>query len=543
MRAALYTRVSTQEQAEHNYSLEGQLDKLRAYCDLHEHAIAGEYIDAGFSGTTDKRPGLSRLLADVEAGLVDVVIVYRLDRFFRSQRLLHATLYRLETSGAGLVSVSESFDTTTPVGRAMLGVLGTFAQLERDTFIERCQDGKRKAASKGNHTGGTVGYGWRIDPDTKAYVVDPDEAAIVQCLFAWADEGLTTRLIADRLNATGVPTKFNGARGARHYTAKWHPATITAMLHHPAYKGDWDYGREPIKRQNRNLTAGKRPAIVPVEQWERVQTRLAANQKLSKRNTKRSYLLSGLIRCRCGHAYCGSYYDLADGSEVLYYRCSRQYPHEPCDGPSVPASFVEGVVWEDVRGFLERPENVVEALQALHVTEPSDSAELVRIETRIRDLDEQESRLVSLYTIGKLSRPALESEAGRIEVERRGALAIRCEIEQEVANLEARRQRVRDIQAQLERLSRQLGEPTPEQKRTVFRSLVGSVTVGKDEQGHHSVKVSYVFGNPVGTIVTPISKSGAMISAGFAAEQGREVMAVPGAATSKGSEGPHYLVK
>jgi len=507
MRAALYTRVSTQEQADHNYSLEGQLDKLRAYCDLHEHAIAGEYIDAGYSGTTDKRPGLTRLLADVEAGLVDVVIVYRLDRFFRSQRLLHATLYRLENSGAGLVSVSESFDTTTPVGRAMLGMLGTFAQLERDTFIERTQDGKRKAASKGNHTGGTVGYGWYIDPDTKAYVVDPEEAAVVRRLFAWAAEGLTTHQIADRLNAAGVPTKFHGVRGPRQFSGKWHPATVTTMLHHPAYKGDWDYGRESTKRHGRNLTAGKRPAIVAVELWERVQARLTANQKLSKRNTKRSYLLSGLIRCRCGHAYCGSYYDRADGSEVLYYRCTRQYPHEPCDAPNVPAAFVEGVVWEDVRGFLERPENVVEALQSLQVSESSDSTELDRIEARIRDLDEQEARLVTLYTIGKLSRPALDTEAGRIEVERRGALAMRIEVEQEAADLEARRQRVRDIQAQLERLSQQLGEPTPEQKRTVFRSLVGAVTIGKDEQGRQSVKVSYVFGDPTGGIVTSLSRA------------------------------------
>ncbi len=159
MRAALYARVSTQEQAEHNYSLDLQLDKLRDYCHLHGHSVAGEYVDPGYSGTTYRRPALGRLLRDVEAGLLDVVIVYKLDRFFRSQRFLHATLHLLESHGVGLASVTESFDTTTPMGRAMIGMLGTFAQLERDTFMERSWDGVRKAVQDGKYTGGIVAYG------------------------------------------------------------------------------------------------------------------------------------------------------------------------------------------------------------------------------------------------------------------------------------------------------------------------------------------------------------------------------------------------
>ncbi len=504
MRAALYARVSTQEQAEHNYSLDFQVDKLRTYCELHSHSIAGEYVDPGFSGTTDTRPALQRLLQDVQAGAVDVVVVYRLDRLARSQRLLHNTLHLMETHGVGFASVTESFDTTTPTGKAMLSVLGTFAQLERDTFIERTQDGKRKAASKGHHTGGTVAYGYHIDPGTKAYCIHPAEGEVVRRMFLWADEGLTTKQIAERLNASGVPTKFRGQRGGTLYTGKWHPATVVTILHHPCYRGQWDYGREARKRHSRNLTAGIRPALVSEELWERVQVKLAANQKLSKRNTKRVYLLTGLIRCTCGHAFCGSYYDKADGSEVRYYRCSRQFPNEPCGAPNIPAALVEDLVWGDIRGFLERPANVVEALTAMQPAGGLDySEELARIDRRLDELDEQETKLIDLYTTG-LSRDKLDRRLGQIEIDRRSALAVKAQIEQEARDQQAHRRRIRSVQDQLERLATGLEEPGPAQKWEAMRALVQGVTVS----GNGGVKVRYVFGDPAGAIAMSTSRAG-----------------------------------
>ncbi len=387
----------------------------------------------------------------------------------------------------------------------MLGVLGVFAQLERDNFSERSMEGRRMAASKGNHSGGTISYGYTVNPETKALEIHPTEGDIVRRMFQWAADGVTTQQIALRLNAMGVPTKFRGRRGGRTFTALWHPATVNTILHHRAYTGVWDYGREARKPRDRRLTAGTRPALVSEELYMRAIERVKANRKMSKRNTKRFYLLSGLVRCDCGHAYCGLYYDLADGSEVRYYRCSRQRPNEPCGAPNIRADEIEPLVWADVREFLGRRENVIGAIEAMHASEDGSdlSGELERVDARLAALKEEESRLVDLYTAGMVSREVLDGKAGRIEAERRGALAVREQVQRERADANARRLHLQSIEQNLRALAEGLDSATPEQQREVIRALVASITIRKDR----TIQIKYVYGQPSGVIAMHTSRA------------------------------------
>ena len=144
---ALYARVSTQEQAREGYSIEEQADRLKKYCEAIGQQDYSLYIDPGFSGASMERPELRRLIADVERGIISKVIVYKLDRLSRSQK---DTLYIIEdvllANGADFESITERFDTGTPFGRAMIGILSVFAQLEREQITERMKMGKEGRA-------------------------------------------------------------------------------------------------------------------------------------------------------------------------------------------------------------------------------------------------------------------------------------------------------------------------------------------------------------------------------------------------------------
>lgn len=496
MRAALYTRVSTQEQAEHNFSLGSQLDKLRSYCDLHGHVIIDEYVDAGYSGTTDQRPALAKLFQDVESRLIDIVIIYRLDRFFRSQRHLQNALHFLESRGVGLASVTESFDTTTPTGKAMVSMLGTFAQLERDVFQERTSDGKRKAVQKSAYSGGPVAFGYIWDTESKRLYVESTEADIVRRIFAWVIDGLNTYEIAQRLTNMGIRTRRNASQ--------WHPSSVARIIRNPAYKGEWVFGRKARTTKPSQVTCPSPPIVTP-ETWEQAQRHLDSNIKHATRNSKQEYMLSGLIRCQCGGSATGTFDTLADGSVSRKYRCyasGGRYPFQgrACTMPPIKADFVESLVWQDIKSFLHDPSNVIETLEAMQEGSGSDrSSQLERIEAKLRQVEDAESRLVVLYTSGSLSREVLDKRAAEIESERRETLSIRAEIEGEQADEEARRAELRGVREQLEALATELEDPTLEQRKIITRSLVSGVIIGTDDTSNQvqpTVKIRYVFGGP-----------------------------------------------
>ena len=157
-KVAIYVRVSTQEQAENGNSLEFQIEKLKAYCQLHEFKIVGEYIDAGVSGSKSERPALNKLKSNIDN--IDIVLIYKLDRLSRS---IKDTMFLIEDlfkpHNVNLISLSENFDTSQAMGMATIGMLSTFAQLERETIKERMLSGKTQAVKSGKNLNKTpFGY-------------------------------------------------------------------------------------------------------------------------------------------------------------------------------------------------------------------------------------------------------------------------------------------------------------------------------------------------------------------------------------------------
>ena len=502
MKAALYTRVSTEEQAQ-NFSIENQLDHLHRYCQQRGYQAVEEYVDPGWSGTTLERPALTKLLKDAKAKLFDIVLVHKLDRLFRSNRHMYNTLAEWEEVGISLASVTEPFDTTTTMGKAYLGMASTFAEWERNTFIERSRDGVRKAVEKGIYAGGIVAYGYRLNPDTKQLEIEEQEAKIARDMFHWlVNDRMTCYSIAQRLNALGIPTRYSrdkrGIRG-KATAGIWRPGRVYNMLRNPAYKGEWVYGKRSKKRQ---LIKGKCPAIVDEATFEAAQIRLRENNIWADRTHRRPYLLRGLIKCDlCGHSYTG-YYSHTSRGEVRYYRCNRNGNRgnllsERCYSPTIRGDLVEDLIWQQICEFIQKPEVVREALKdkfdACHQAEYV--AELAQTRHRLEELKEAEQRLLVKYAdpADDYSQEALDGALAEIKASRIIVQTRMQELKEAITSEDEQRRKLKDVNDILYTLRERVKDATFETKQRVFELLVREIRVGKSDDGTPILSIVYAF--------------------------------------------------
>lgn len=206
-----YVRVSTEEQAKNGLSLDSQRHRIEAYAKSQDWNLLAIYTDDGYSGKDIDRPALQQLLARIEAGGIDAVLVYRVDRLTRRQRDLWTLLEdNLERNNVGFKSVSEPFDTTTATGKAFLSMIGTFAQLERDIIIERTRDTLSDKKANGEWTG-RIPYGYRIGKDGKL-AKDPKQQRTIERIRRLRRRGRSLRDIARTVGVgkTTVSQVLNG---------------------------------------------------------------------------------------------------------------------------------------------------------------------------------------------------------------------------------------------------------------------------------------------------------------------------------------------
>lgn len=230
MRAAIYLRVSTDDQAQDGYGLDVQRERCKAQITAKGWRYAGEYEDAGISGTkgADERPGLAALLADAQAGKIDAVVVLALDRLGRKTSLVLSLVETLSERGATLVSCKESLDTSTPQGQFVLTMFAALAQLERDTIVERTSAGRDARGKVDGERGGRIPMGYRR-ASADGVEVDPERAALVRSIFDMKRQGLTLRAIAAELNTDGHTTPRGKA---------WHASSVREVLLNEAdYRG------------------------------------------------------------------------------------------------------------------------------------------------------------------------------------------------------------------------------------------------------------------------------------------------------------------
>ena len=225
---ALYIRVSTDKQANEGYSLEAQREKLQAYCIAQGWAAdeAHIYVDAGQSAKSTDRPEYQRMIADVAAGDVRRIVAVKLDRLSRNTRDFLGLLDYCDEHACGIVSIAESFDTSTAVGRAVVTVLMAFAELERSQIADRMQSGRDEKARQGERNGAPVPYGYTYSGGQ--WAAHPEQAATVRRIFNEFCGGASLRGVAALLNTDGIPAP----RGR-----SWYPAQVGYILDNGLYAG------------------------------------------------------------------------------------------------------------------------------------------------------------------------------------------------------------------------------------------------------------------------------------------------------------------
>jgi len=230
LRAAIYARVSTEDQARDGFSIAAQLKRLRAYCLARGWTVASEYVDDGFSGRSAERPEYRRMMHEMDKW--DVLVVLKMDRIHRNSRNFTLMMDLLRSWNKEFNSTQENFDTTTAIGRFVMDTIQRIAQLESEQIGERVKVGMTQKAIEGKgHLGSPEPYGYRYAEGQ--LIIDPEEAAIVERIFTMAANLCSLGQIAEALDAEGVPTKNGGP---------WQRATLSGILGNRTYLGKYVWG-------------------------------------------------------------------------------------------------------------------------------------------------------------------------------------------------------------------------------------------------------------------------------------------------------------
>ncbi len=264
-RVALYTRVSTEDQAKEGFSLDAQLDRLQKYAAAQDWDIVDAYVDEGQSGRTTKRPEYQRMLADRERW--DTILVLKMDRIHRNSRNFMGMMDALTRENKGFASVTESLDTSTAMGRFVMDIIQRIAQLESEQIGERVFVGmEQKAKTSGGSLGKPAPFGYVYGEDSVLQVV-AEEAPHVRFLFETFRDGAGKQALADALNEQGVPTRRNTI---------WTVWNVTGILSNPTYAGALPWGEQ--------LQIGAHEPIIGPKLFNQVQDRLQST------STKRTFV-------------------------------------------------------------------------------------------------------------------------------------------------------------------------------------------------------------------------------------------------------------
>ncbi|MNW32878.1 DNA-invertase hin [compost metagenome] len=431
---AIYARVSTEEQAEHGYSIDAQLDTLRKYCELYEGEIVDEYVDRGVSGKSIKgRYELQRLLKDAEETKFNEVIVWKFNRMARKNIDLLHIVDLLEKNNIAFRSFSENFDTSTAMGRFALQMMGAVGELERNTIVDNVKMGHRQRAKTGHHNG-KVPLGYKIvqgkgdsrESKSKVVVVE-EEAAIIRYIFEKYASGHGLKTIANELNHRG------------HRTQNSKPFSTTAirdLLDNPMFLGKIRYNRyenwAEKRRKGRSpepiLVDGHHPPIISQELWDKVQLLRNKKSSLPKKRFEGEYLLTGLIRCpECGSAMTASrtVNRSKDGKKItrMYYSCGRfrSQGSSVCHANSVRKQEAEQAVTDRIREAVVNPEilqRVVHSVNKQRSTRIKPLRdELNAIQTRIAKLEGKKHKYLGLYEMDELDRDIFTDRLGSLNKE------------------------------------------------------------------------------------------------------------------------------
>nr|DAQ16057.1 MAG TPA: integrase [Caudoviricetes sp.] len=468
-KVAIYVRVSTTNQAEEGYSIDEQKDKLKSYCQIKDWNVYKVYTDGGFSGSNTERPALEKLIKDAKNKKFDTVLVYKLDRLSRSQK---DTLYLIEEifikNGIEFLSLQENFDTSTPFGKAMIGLLAVFAQLEREQIKERMQLGKLGRAKSGKSMmWARTSYGYDYHRDTGAMTINELEAIAIRDIFESYLNGMSVTKIRDMLN-----DKYPK-------TPNWHYRIVRGILANPVYCGYNQY--------KGHVFLGNHEPIITEEAFNKTQEELKIRQqtaleRFNPRPFRAKYMLSGIAQC----GYCGAPLSITlgmirkDGTRNIRYQCKNRFPratkgvtiyndNKKCDSGFYEKSDIEKYVIEQICK-LQHDKKYVEELFADH----GPSVDRVACQKQIDLLTNKISRLNDLYIDDRITLEELQTKSSEFSRQR-------SILEEELENDPALKRKKREAEMKKILKTDDILGMDYERQKAIVRSLINKVRVTVDK--------------------------------------------------------------
>ena len=430
IRVVMYVRVSSKEQVD-GYSIGEQIERLEKYADAMEWDIVKTFVDPGYSGGNTDRPGLKEMIKEIEKGGIDKVVVYKLDRLSRSQL---DTLYLIEkvflANNTDFVSMSENFDTSTPFGRAMIGILAVFAQLEREQIKERMTMGKSARAKEGKwHGSKYVPLGYEYNASKDLLEINEYEAMQVRELFDMFLKGVPLRTIE---------TMFL-EKGYSHKHGEWDSKAMRRVLKNKTYLGY-------IRHKDEYYEAEHTP-IISEETFnnaqELLQQRAEQYKEFYRKPGARTTYLGGMLYCKhCGGKYTKNLGGSTKYGKIYYYTCysrskkvKKMVKDPNCKNKNWRMEVLDEIVLNEIKKLAIDPEYIHTLKEEKPVeSEANDKIKILKDE--IKSIDEQISRFMDLYGLGTFTieqvsqkidplndkRSALEKELKRLNSER-GAIS------------------------------------------------------------------------------------------------------------------------
>lgn len=467
---ALYIRVSTQEQALEGHSIPEQTDRLNKYCEAHGWTVISTFTDPGYSGSNINRPALQQLITGCQSNLFNTVLVYKLDRLSRSQK---DTLYLIEdvflANNVDFISMSENFDTSSPFGRAMIGILSVFAQLEREQIKERLKMGHVGRAKKGLWHGGSnspIGYNF-IDGEL---VINEYEAMQVRKIFDLFLNGLD----GEQLSLHAI-SKYMQERYTNRYSSWNNPATIGIILRNPLYAGKLNYDGEEY--------VGTHDPIISEETFLSAQKQYKSYMKEFGKTQRSPYigrhLLSGLMFCgNCGARYFTYNCKSKKYGAYYYYKCYTRDGNRKmrtgnyCKNKTYQLTELDQTVIDEILKLSADPDEVTR----LHLNSlPDHSSNETILEKRITDIDIQITKLLDLYQLGSIDISILSNRIDKLNHEK-------SNLQQELSSLagafsDLSIEEAVDILADAESVFK---HGSPDEKQSFVRSLINKIIIFDD---------------------------------------------------------------
>ncbi|GEN31196.1 site-specific DNA recombinase [Cerasibacillus quisquiliarum] len=483
-RVAIYARVSTEEQAKEGFSIAAQLQTLRQYAQIYNWEVIDEYVDEGISGKSVKgRPEMKRLIKDVENERFDAVIVWKISRLSRNMLETLMILDKFEKYNVKFISYSENFDTSSPIGRLVLQIMASIAEMERNTLAENVKLGMKQRALEGRWNGGVV-FGY--DTVKKELVINEKEAEVVQLIYHMYANGKGLRAISNHLNKAGYKTKRN-----RYFSING----VAQILDNVIYNGkiswlkfeNWDSKRRKGKNPNPILVEGKHEPIISDELWSVVRAR-RKSKSFKQRQSNEPFLISQLLRCPdCGQGMVPSIttYTRKDGTKRKhrYYVCSdfHNKGSAACKANSIKAYEAEDTVIKRIQQFCSNKKKLYKTLTEISSTSAHAikrlNIELEEIEKQLKEIEQLQAKYMEAFEKNTLPIDILQERLQKVSDDKRGFEQRKNEVIMQLGSIDSKVIQPDLIEKLLKKFLSVYKKTSRENKKQLLQLLINNISI------------------------------------------------------------------